>query len=103
MNNGDAESGFEHLHDVASRVRLVDARGPRRRESGPENRSADNRAAVARLRSADIATVADEERGFERYADLRARWDGLVHAVAPALDVSSGDVDVPLTLAKRGA
>lgn len=59
-------------------------------------------AALSRLRSAGIATVADEERGFERYADLRSRWDGLVQALAPALAFSIEDVDVPLARAKTG-
>jgi hypothetical protein len=61
-----------------------------------------HRAALARLRSAGIATVADEENGFERYADLRSRWDGLVHALAPALAFSIEEIDVPLTLAEKG-
>jgi ion channel len=59
-------------------------------------------AALARLRSAGIVTVADEERGFERYADLRSRWDGLVHTLAPTLAFSIEDVDVPLAHAKSG-
>jgi hypothetical protein len=59
-------------------------------------------AALARLRSAGIATVADEERGFERYAGLRSRWDGLVHALAPALAFSIEEVDGPLAHAKSG-
>jgi hypothetical protein len=58
-------------------------------------------AALARLRSAGIATVADEERGFERYAELRSRWDGLVQTLAPALAFSTEDVDVPLAHAKN--
>ncbi|HSU38655.1 MAG TPA: ion channel, partial [Polyangiaceae bacterium] len=60
-------------------------------------------AALARLQSAGIATVADEEHGFERYADLRSRWDGLVHALAPVLAFSIDEVDVPLAHAKHGA
>jgi hypothetical protein len=59
-------------------------------------------AALARFRSAGIETVADEERGFERYAELRSRWDGLVQALAPALAFSIEDVDVPLAHAKTG-
>jgi hypothetical protein len=62
-----------------------------------------HRAALARLRSAGIATVADEERGFGRYADLRSRWDGLVHALEPALTLSMEEVDLPGTLAEKGA
>jgi hypothetical protein len=57
-------------------------------------------AALARLRSARLPTVADEERGFERYADLRSRWDGLVQALAPTLAFSIEEVDVPLAHAK---
>jgi hypothetical protein len=57
-------------------------------------------AALARLQSAGIATVADEEHGFERYAELRSRWDGLVQALAPTLAFSTEDVDVPLAHAK---
>jgi hypothetical protein len=60
-------------------------------------------AALARLRSAGIATVADEEQGFKCYADLRSRWDGLVHALAPTLAFSIEDVDVPLAHAKSRA
>jgi hypothetical protein len=59
-------------------------------------------AALARLRAAGIATVTDEERGFERYAELRSRWDGLVRALAPALAFSMEEVDVPLAHAKSG-
>jgi hypothetical protein len=62
-----------------------------------------HRAALARLRSAGIATAADEERSFERYADLRARWDGLVRGLAPTLAYSTQDVDVPIALAERSA
>jgi hypothetical protein len=58
-------------------------------------------AALARLQAAGIATVADEERGFERYADLRSRWDGLVQTLAPALAFSIEEVDVPLAHAKN--
>jgi hypothetical protein len=59
-------------------------------------------AALARLRSAGIPTVADEERGFDRYADLRSRWDGLLQSLAPALAFSIEEVDVPLAHAKSG-
>ncbi|RYZ05608.1 MAG: two pore domain potassium channel family protein [Myxococcales bacterium] len=59
-------------------------------------------AALERLRSAGIATVADLERGFERYAELRSRWDGLVRALAPALAFSTEEVDLPLAHAKNG-
>jgi hypothetical protein len=41
-------------------------------------------ALLAQLRSASIATVADEERGFERHADLRWRGDRRVQARASA-------------------
>jgi hypothetical protein len=58
-------------------------------------------AALARLRSAGIETVADEDSGFGRYADLRSRWDGLVRALAPVLAFSTEDVDVPLAHAKN--
>ena len=61
-----------------------------------------HRAALARLRSAGIAVVADEERGFGRYVDLRSRWDGLVHALAPGLAFSMEEVDLPATLAQKG-
>ena len=47
--------------------------------------------------------MADEEHGFNRYAELRSRWDGLVHTLAPALALSIEDVDVPLTHAKSDA
>jgi hypothetical protein len=60
-------------------------------------------AALARLRSAGVATVADEERAFERYVDLRSRWDGLVHALAPTLAFSTEEVDLPLAQAKSGS
>jgi hypothetical protein len=60
-------------------------------------------AALARLRSAGIATMADEEECFKRYAELRARWEGLVHALAPTLAFSIEEVDVPLAHAKGGA
>lgn len=60
-------------------------------------------AALARFRSRGIPTVADEEKGFERYADLRSRWSGLVHALAPTLAFSMEEVDVPLAHAKSGA
>jgi hypothetical protein len=59
-------------------------------------------AALARLRSAGVPTVADEERGFERYADLRSRWEGIVQSLAPALAFSTEEVDVPLAHAKHG-
>jgi hypothetical protein len=58
-------------------------------------------AALARLRSAGIETVADEDSGFGRYADLRSRWDGLVRALAPVLAFSTEDVDVPLAHARN--
>lgn len=48
------------------------------------------------------AVVADEERGFGRYVDLRSRWDGLVHALAPGLAFSMEEVDLPATLAQKG-
>jgi hypothetical protein len=60
-------------------------------------------AALARLHAAGIPTVADEESGFKRYADLRSRWDGLVHALAPALAFSIEEIDLPLAHAKNGA
>jgi hypothetical protein len=60
-----------------------------------------HRAALARLRAAGIATAADEERSFERYADLRARWDGQVRALAPSLALSMEEVDVPVELAAK--
>lgn len=47
--------------------------------------------------------MADEEEGFKRRAELRARWQGLVHALAPTLAFSIEEVDVPLTHAKGGA
>jgi hypothetical protein len=61
------------------------------------------RAALARLRSAGVAVVADEQQGFERYVELRSRWDGLVHALAPTLAFSIDEVDVPLAHAKSRA
>lgn len=60
-----------------------------------------HRAALARLRAAGIATAADEEGSFERYADLRARWDGHVRALAPSLALSMDEVDEPAELAAR--
>jgi hypothetical protein len=59
-------------------------------------------AALSRFHSAGIATVADEEQGFARYAELRARWDGLVHLLAPTLAYSVDQIDVPLAEAKKG-
>jgi len=60
-------------------------------------------AALSRFQAAGIATVADEEQGFGRYADLRPQWDGLMHALAPTLAFSIDEVDVPLAHAKSGA
>lgn len=50
-------------------------------------------AALRRLRRAGITVVADEEAGARTYAALRARWDGHVRALAPAMSYSQADVD----------
>jgi len=60
-------------------------------------------AALARFRASGIPTVADEKQGFSCYADLRARWDGLVHTLAPTLAFSMDEIDVPLARAKSRA
>jgi hypothetical protein len=60
-------------------------------------------AALSRFHSAGIATVADEEAGFARYAELRMQWDGLVHSLAPTLAYSVDQIDVPFAEAKKGA
>jgi hypothetical protein len=49
--------------------------------------------ALARLRSSQIATVVDEEAGAARYVALRAEWNGLVYALAPAMELASNEVD----------
>lgn len=59
------------------------------------------RAALAHVESAGIATEADEERGFERYVNLRSLWDGYVHTLAPVLASSIDEVDPPLSLAEK--
>lgn len=41
--------------------------------------------------------------GFARYAELRARWDGLVNAMAPELAYEMKEIDRPGTLAKRAS
>jgi hypothetical protein len=64
----------------------------------PEDRAVWRRryaAALARLRAAGIPTVPDEAAGFDRYVELRARWDGLVHALAPALGFDMIEIDRP--------
>lgn len=58
-------------------------------------------AAIARMRSAGIPTLADTDVGFDRYAELRARWDGLVNAMAPELAYAMKEIDRPGTLAKK--
>jgi hypothetical protein len=60
-------------------------------------------AALSRFHSAGIATLADEEQGFARYAELRAQWEGLVHSLAPTLAYSVDQIDVPLAHAKSEA
>jgi len=60
-------------------------------------------AALSRFRSAGLATVADEEEGFARYAELRRQWQGLVYSLAPMLALSVDQIDLPLAHAKNEA
>jgi len=50
-------------------------------------------AALKRLRQANIQTVADEQSGFEHYAQLRNRWEPLIQALAPSMDYHMEDID----------
>ena len=64
------------------------------RASGGDERSARRyRAAVARLRQADIATV-DDATGVARYVELRACWDAHTGALASMLGYTLGEIDV---------
>jgi hypothetical protein len=49
--------------------------------------------ALARLRAAGIATRADPEAGAREYAQLRARWEPRIEALAPALGLRMEEVD----------
>jgi hypothetical protein len=49
--------------------------------------------ALPRLRAAGIAVTGDEEAGFQRYVELRSRWDGLACALGETLGFSVDEVD----------
>jgi hypothetical protein len=49
--------------------------------------------ALARLREAGIPTRADQESGAREYAELRARWEPRIEALAPALGLRMEEVD----------
>ena len=49
-------------------------------------------AAVRRLREAGVET-ADEAAGAERYVALRARWDGYIRVLAPAMAYRPDEID----------
>jgi hypothetical protein len=50
-------------------------------------------AGLRRLREAGLQTVMDEQSGAELYLTLRARWDGHIKALAPALAYGIEEVD----------
>ena len=50
-------------------------------------------AALRRLRTAGIKTIADEHTGVERYIDLRGRWEQHITTLAPALAYAMDDID----------
>jgi hypothetical protein len=51
------------------------------------------RAAVARLRQANIATCRDEAHGEAVYIDLRGRWNGYIDAFARFMAYDPGEID----------
>ena len=51
--------------------------------------------AVARMREAGIPTRTDQESGAREYAELRARWQAEIEALADALGWSREEVDRP--------
>jgi hypothetical protein len=57
--------------------------------------------ALRRLRAAGIPTIADDEHGFRRYSELRARWDNFVKTLAPKLAYDMSEIDRPLNATRR--
>jgi hypothetical protein len=56
-------------------------------------------AALERLRSAGITTVADEQAGADRYVCLRARWDHHLRSLVPFMGYRMAEID-PVTYAR---
>ena len=46
-------------------------------------------AGLRRLREAGLRTIADDGQGFEVYISLRAKWDGLVAALAEFMAIDA--------------
>jgi hypothetical protein len=52
-------------------------------------------AALERMQQAGIKTIADPAAGFERYASLRARWDGHIARLRASMLYEAGEIDPP--------